>query len=362
VRVVVLSYYNTDWYIEQSMIKKNKSEALPYTINIKDYIQGGPNDYLRYADMKIPSIDAKQYIDLISKNYPQLKYENGNLIPSKIFTLNINKDDIRARGLVPKGMDSLLVDQMQIRMSGGGLYKGDLALLDLIATNNWERPVYMNHTSLSQVKLDLSPYAIEEGLTYRILPIKNPDKEKEFVNTEVMYDNVINNFAYRGLDNPKVYYNDDYRGFVLNHRSTINTLAEALISEYEAESGTTVETVTTEGKPTENKMEKARKALIFSLEKMPDVAIPYDHTTVTTVDLLFRVGEKDKAIEIGKLIGDRANEMIEYLIRSGSGMTLDLQRNLYVLGNLQRTLYENGETELGKIYEDAYMKHMTDLQ
>jgi hypothetical protein len=42
-RVVVLSYYNTDWYIEQSMRKHYQSDAFPYTLTAEHYRQGGPS-------------------------------------------------------------------------------------------------------------------------------------------------------------------------------------------------------------------------------------------------------------------------------------------------------------------------------
>ncbi|MEI9917908.1 MAG: hypothetical protein WDO14_03790 [Bacteroidota bacterium] len=60
VRVVVLSYYNTDWYIDQTMHKQYESEAFPYTLSLKQYQQGGDNDYLRFANNdKIKVLDAK---------------------------------------------------------------------------------------------------------------------------------------------------------------------------------------------------------------------------------------------------------------------------------------------------------------
>lgn len=363
VRVIVLSYYNTDWYIEQSMAKKNDSEAMPYSIDLKNYIQGGPNDYLRYSDMGIKTIDVRQYLDLLNKNYPQLRYENGNLVPSKVFTLPVDKDKVEAMGIIPEGMDSLLVDQMRWNLVGNGMYKSDLALMDVIATNNWERPIYLNNTSLAQIRIDLRPYAVEEGLTYRILPVKNPNKNLDFVNTKVMYDNMINKFQYRGLNDPDVYYNDDYRGFVLNHRSAFNTLAEALLYEYDVETAQgPAETVVIEGQPAENKFEMARKALLFSIEKMPDEAIPYDFTAVSTIQLLFRVGETEKAVEMARTVGRRADEMVGYMLKQGSPLTLDLQRNLYILSNLQLILYENGQTELAKQIEDSYLKYASNFQ
>lgn len=341
-RVLVLSYYNTDWYIEQSMRKMNESEPLKYTLTLNDYRQGGPNDYLPFMDLKLRSIDLKQYLDLLSKNHPQLRSDDRNIVPSKILTLKVDKEKVLASGIIPEGMDSLIVDQMELRLTGGGLEKKDLAMLDVLATNNWERPVYVNHTSLAQFKIDLSPYAIQEGNTSRILPIRNPNPRKEFVNADLSYDNLVNECSYRGLDDPSIYYSEDYRNFVLNHRSAFNSVAQALIDEGD--------------------MDKARKALLFSIEKMADVAVPYDHTAAETVNLLFQVGEKEKALEIATLLGDRADEMASYLIRKGGGLTIELRKNIYIIGDLQSTLLENGESELATKFEEMYDRHVRDLQ
>jgi hypothetical protein len=224
-RAVVLSYYNTDWYIDQTTRKAYESKPIPYTLSQYQYRQGGPNDYLPFADFKMKSIDAKEYITALSKDLPQLRDGDRNVVPSKLFTLNINKDDLRARGIIPARLDSLLVDQMQIRLTKGSLEKKDLAILDFLVTNNWERPIYFNNTSLAQINIDLSPYAVQEGNAYRILPVRNPRKDRDYlVDTEKTYDNMINKFKYRGLDDPSVYFNEDYRGFVLNHRSSFNSL------------------------------------------------------------------------------------------------------------------------------------------
>nr|MCU0383354.1 DUF2723 domain-containing protein [Cyclobacteriaceae bacterium] len=68
-RVIVLSYYNTDWYVGQSMRQTYESTPLPYTLTLDNYRQGGPNDYLPYQDLKIQSISLKEYLDLIKKDY-----------------------------------------------------------------------------------------------------------------------------------------------------------------------------------------------------------------------------------------------------------------------------------------------------
>ena len=145
-----------------------------------------------------------------------------------------------------------------------------------------------------------------------------------------------------GLDNPKLYFNEDYKGFVQNHRASLNSLAEALVDAGDNE--------------------RAKKVLFFNLEKMADKAVAYDLTTVSVIELLFKIGEKQKAVEIANVMGPRAEEMADYQIRKYTGISLEVRRNLYVLGELQRILNENGETELAKKYEDAYGKILNALQ
>lgn len=343
-RVVVLSYYNTDWYIGQTMRQTYGSKAFPYTLTIDNYRQGGPNDYLFYHDAGLKSIDLKEYLQLLKKDYKGLKYPyspTSNMAPTKEFILNVDVDKVRAMGIIPKGMDSLLVPQMKLRLTGNGLEKKDLAMLDLLATNNWERPLYVNNTSLSQFKIDLRPYVVQEGNAYRILPIVNPNpRNGELVDTALAFENMTKKFKYRELDNPNVYYNEDYRKFVVNQRGSFNTLAEAFIEE-------------------ENP-EKAREVLMFNLTKIPDIAVPYDYTSARSVQLLLEVGEKEKAIEIATVMSKRADEMLTYLIEKND-LGQDLQINLAIIGELQRVMLTYQELELAGQLETIYEKHRSAL-
>ncbi len=103
-------------------------------------------------------------------------------------------------------MDSLIVPEMRLRVTAGGLEKKDLAMLDVLATGDWERPLYVNNTSLAQFGVDLRRYVVQEGNAYRILPIYNPKpfNQMELVNTPVSFENMTKKFQFRNLDNPKV--------------------------------------------------------------------------------------------------------------------------------------------------------------
>jgi hypothetical protein len=347
VRVLVLSYYNTDWYIQQSMEKYYTSEPVPYTLSLNDYRQGGPNDALRYQDLKIPAVDLKEYLSLL-KQGNKLEVNGSNILPSKVLVLKVDTAAVLAKGTIPDTMKDLLVSEMAIRVKTNYLEKKDLAILDALATANWDRPIYLNNTSLSQINFDMTPYIVQEGNAYRILPVRNPNPRKELVNTEVAFENMVHKFKYRELDNPNVYYNSDYRGFVLNHRSALNAVTEALINE--------------------GKMEKARETVLLNVNKMPDKAVRMDPSYVGigedqgTIELLFRVGEKERAVELAKTLGDRSIEVTNYYVNKGEGYGIESRKYIYILSELQNTLYRYGEGDLAKKYEDAYDNIYKNLQ
>lgn len=347
VRVVVLSYYNTDWYIQQSMQQHYESQPFPYTLTLDNYRQGGLNDYLPYYDKQIKSMDLNRFLELLRDNNKVLLHPNyggaRNMLPSREIVLKVDVDKVRKLGIVPKDMDSLIVPEMRLRVKGSGLEKKDLAMLDVLATSNWERPMYVNNTSLSQFNIDLTRYVVQEGNAYRILPVynKNRPDQYELVNTELSYKNMMEKFQFRNLDRSDVYYSPDYRNFVLNHRSSFNSLAEAFIAK-----GDTA---------------RAKEVLIGNLTKMPDSGVPFDYSNAQTVSLLLQVGERQKALEVAELMWPRANELAEYYINERD-YGRDLQVNIVILGELQRSLFRYGETELAKKIEEAYNRHAGAIQ
>ena len=346
VRVIVLSYFNTDWYIDQMTRPAYESQPLPFSLTSKHYQQGGPNDYLPHYEnpsIKGAAINLNQYLKLIRDEHPGLqvptKFGKYNSVPSKSLFLDIDTADIKSRKIVPEDKLQYIINRMTFNLKKGGLEKNTLMILDLIANNNWERPIYFNNTSLQGVSVSLNDYVVQEGNAYRLLPVKNPNPRSEFVNTEIMYDNVMNNFRYRGLNDPKVYNSIDHRNFALNHRSTFNSLANALIRE--------------------GKTEKAKEVIYKSLDAIPNISIPYDYTSSQTVKLLYRLGEKEKAKEIATLLAERANDALTYFGRYNISIGNEAQKNLLILNDLVNTMKSENENELAQKFEEYFIGHYT---
>ena len=114
---------------------------------------------------------------------------------------------------------------------GNYIEKSAFMVLDLISTNNWERPIYFNMTSLNTIALDLNNHVLQEGMIYRLLPIEL--EADGAVDVKKMYSNMMAKWKFHDLDNDEIYYNhEDYQLRILQTtKSCYNTLARALIEE-----------------------------------------------------------------------------------------------------------------------------------
>jgi len=365
VRVIVLSYYNTDWYISQMMRDAYESKALPYTLDLKQYKQGGLNDYLPVVEN--PSIkgaiSAERFLQLIKQGHKalQIPLSTGsyyNSVPARSMFMNVDTAKILKMGIIPENLKDRLVDKMTWSIKGRGLEKNDLATLDVIVTSNWDRPIYFNTTSMNSINMNLRPYMVQEGIAYRLLPLKNPNQQEYQVNNPVMYDNLMNKYHWRGLDNPDVYYSEDYRNFVLNHRSAFNSLAISLMED---------------GEYTE-----ARDVIIKCLKVIPDEAIPYDYFNVQQIGILLElddlmnnsigneVDDKNDLVAMADKIADAVAhddaQMLEYYINSGVYNRQEIQQRIFSLNSIIRAYRANGMNEKAAQYEEVFDKYYKAFQ
>jgi hypothetical protein len=342
VRVIVLSYFNTDWYVQQMMRPAYESAPLPFGLSEKNYQQGGLNDYLPVYEnpqLKGNAIDLRKYLELIKMENKALQVPTSisayNSVPTRTLVLN-NIDTAKIQDMLPDYLHGLVTNQMAFRIKGNGLEKKDLAILDLITHNNWERPIYFNYTSMSHFNVDIAKNVVHEGICYRLLPVSSPE---QMVNKEVMFDNVMNKFSWVNLDRSDIYYSEDYRGFCQNLRSAFNTLAEEYLAVED--------------------YEKAKQVLVKCLEVMPHEAIPYDYFSVIQVGYLLEVGEKDLAIDVAKKTSQQSIESLDYMVSSGTTDEMEMQKNIIIINELARAFRAANEKELAAEYEALFNKYYT---
>jgi hypothetical protein len=99
-------------------------------------------------------------------------------------------------------------------------------VLNILITNQFEKPLYFAVTTSDGNRLDgLKEYQRMDGLLFKITTIPG-----WAVDPDVLYDNLMNKFKYRNLNNPDVYYNDNIVGLLQNYRSAFFRLASEYLS------------------------------------------------------------------------------------------------------------------------------------
>jgi hypothetical protein len=68
--------------------------------------------------------------------------ESANYLPTKNFKLTVNADDVIKSGTVTADKKDRIVPEMDWTYPGKYVTKDNLAMMDILAHNNWKRPVY----------------------------------------------------------------------------------------------------------------------------------------------------------------------------------------------------------------------------
>ncbi|WP_299463666.1 DUF2723 domain-containing protein [uncultured Microscilla sp.] len=358
VRVCNLQLMTSAWYTEQLRRKVYQSDALPFGLDQSHYARG-TNAYLPYiAATKNPAfspqtaqqllqkgVNLKQYFQLLKKHDARLRYQSGtrqlNMFPTQKLVLPINKAVILKQGIVPEDKKRLLNHQMEWVLPQKYLYKDGLAVLDLIAHNEWKRPIYFSTRLDSKSYLGLKEYLQMEGLVYRLLPVKVQGASNGYVNTALAYRNLLQKADWTGLNDPDIYYDEMHRRMAMFSRGAFARLAAQLYRE---------------GKP-----EKARKVALFCLDKMPDQAIPFGYYTIPLIDVLLKTGEKKPGVDIGKMLVQRADEYLAYLLNHSPHNRQAIVTHYSMLGQLTQ-LFEQHQLPEAKAINRLLIKYYQQLK
>jgi len=313
VRVANLSYIQAGWYIEMMRHKAFRSDPLPLSLGPEKYLEGvrtqipvskrldkpvDIREIVRFAGLD----DRKYLIDLTGRG------DYVNYLPTNKLLINVDSSVVFSNGTVKEYFRDRLLSPMIWEYSDADAFKGDLAIMDLIATNNWKRPIYFSTTVPSSQYKGLEKYFIQEGMAYRVAPVKTDDPEAgEFgmIDPFVMYDNMMNKFKWGNAADPTVYLDENNRRMLSNFRRIFGDIGKALL-----ETGDTV---------------RAIKVVRKGLEIVPSEKLPNDFFTIGLAEVLIRAGEKGEG---EKLIGDIINnskEYLEYAVRTDTGERFGLE-------------------------------------
>ena len=271
VRVVCTSLFNVDWYIDQMKRKAYESAPIPSSLSHEQY-KWGTRDYIIKEVVTKDTLSLNQFVGFITSDDERTKYKhvlqqqgydtsgqrnqdlNANYLPTENVRIPVDKLTVLKNGIVKVQDSSLIVPHIDIKIKGPALYKNRLMMLDIIANNNWERPIYFTGGAFGDEDyIWMKDYLQLDGLVYKLVPIKTTvDKNNPFdmgrIDTGKMY-NMVTNWDWGNNGDTQMYHDVETRRNSLTYRGNLARLIEALIKE--------------------DKLEKAEEIADLAMAKMP---------------------------------------------------------------------------------------------
>ncbi|MCU0472806.1 MAG: DUF2723 domain-containing protein [Bacteroidales bacterium] len=353
IRVANLSYIQAGWYIEMMRQKAFNSDPIPLSLPPEKYIEGVRTQIPvnKRVDKPVNLKEIVRFVAFDDKKY-MIDYSGRgdylNYLPTNKFLIDVDSATVLSNGTVKNYFSDRLVSPMLWEYTDEDAFKGDLAIMDLLTTNKWERPVYISTTVPSSQYKGLEKFFIQEGMAYRIAPVRTdePDQgEYGMIDPDVMFDNMMNKFKWGNADDPSVYLDENNRRMFSNFRRLFGNLGNALL-----EKGDTL---------------KAVEAVSRGLEIVPGNKIPHDYFSIGSAEVLIRAGKKVEGEQLLNKIIDYSKEYLEYSVslRSGERFGLDYPSgiNMQTLLDIYNFSMSTKDEKLTAIVEPLINKYYEKL-
>ncbi|MGC6479197.1 MAG: DUF2723 domain-containing protein [Flavobacteriaceae bacterium] len=327
VRTINTSLFATDWYIDQMKRKTYKSEPIPSQIPHSRYVYG-TRDYIKYEAI-IDSVrwDIKDFVNWVSSDHPRTKYKTLILqsggdpnqypkgtqemvyYPTNKLRIPVNKKNVLESGLVKAKDADLIVPYIDIDLPESGITKNQMMMLDIIANNDWKRPIYFTGGSYEASEyIWMKEYLELEGLVYKLVPIRTElSKNNPYLlgrlDSDRMYAAAMN-WDWGNSQDPAIYHDPETRKNSITYRSNLARLSEQLINEGEEK--------------------KAMEIIDLAIEKMPIDYFGYYSLLVPFVDGYYRLGAAEKARKLSGQLAQKHVERLNYF----NSLSPELQYNL----------------------------------
>lgn len=282
------------------------------------------------------------------------------VFPSSGFILPVNKQNALKSGIVTKDQIDEIVTDVRFKFTASGISREQVMMLDILANNDWKRPIYFSSPGGSEVALSLlrgmtgrDGYIKQNGMAFEFSPLNS---EQGSVNRERMYEHLMKTYEYGDLSNEKVLTDYYARRHTSQYRAHFLRLAEdytfsALRAEQERDRAAMMrkmggaEMQIQEPSLTDAQIKEYKKKAIAlikeSIKVMPaELVFDYGEPTENTdprkdyqlnertfkayndgtlhehVRILFMAGDIKAANEIGVVVADQLETIFKYFEKS----------------------------------------------
>ncbi|MDT0685147.1 glycosyltransferase family 117 protein [Autumnicola psychrophila] len=300
VRVINTSLFATDWYIDQMKLKAFESDPIPSQFESEFYT--GKNDAIFLDERTTDTLAINTWLNYIESDdaRTQAELRGGQMVntfPTQNVRIPVDRQNVLQNSIVEEDESDLIVDHIDIHIDQSVLYKNRLMMLDVIANNNWERPIYFTGGSFGDDDyLWMKDYLQLEGVAYKLVPIRTPVNPRNpfdmgRVNTQKMY-NIVKQWDWGNMEDPDIYHDPETRKNAITYRSNLARLVENLLQEQDTSA--------------------AKEILDLGIEKMPLDKYGYYSLVEPFIEGYYEVNEIEKARDLWEQVAEKYQENLNY--------------------------------------------------
>ena len=322
-----------------------ESSPIPSQMEHENYAFG-IRDYIRYENL-LDSIrwDIGDFVDWVASDNPRTKYRNlitqagGDtsdypenaletvFYPTNKIRLPVNKENVIESGIVSKEDEDLIVDYIDIDLPESIITKNQIIMLDILANNDWKRPIYFTGGSYEDSEyIWMKDYLQLDGLVYKLVPIRTPiDRSNPYemgrVDSDLMYD-IVKKWSWGNSESTEIYHDPETRKNSISFRSNLSRLSETLIIE--------------------GQYDKAEEIIDLAFEKMPIDFYGYYSLWTPFIEGYYKIDKDLKAQDVVKKISLKYSERLNKIIFVGGSYKMPVHPDLI-------NLAESGDSDAVKL-------------
>ncbi|RXP44453.1 DUF2723 domain-containing protein [Lutibacter sp. HS1-25] len=358
-KLINTSLFATDWYIDQMKRKTYEADPIPSQLTHDKY-KWGTLDVAYYFEEIFPQlkdsvIDIEYLMKWIESDQDITQYDldgdgiKEKVLPSNKIRIPVDKEAVLRNGIVAAKDADLIVPYIDINF-GSSLTKNRILMLDILANNHWEKPIYFTGGAQADEEyIWLKDYLQLDGMTFKLVPIQTKNEGSFFdmgrINSDIMYKNVMN-WDWRNITDDNIYLDPETRKNSVTYRNNMERLARVLISE--------------------GQNEKALEILDISLEKMPVHKFGHYSMLISYIDLYYILNQKEKARNLASELIIVFQENLVYYSQFNqsyfSSIEDELQRSLLMYDQIVKTSIKFDDKEFASGLRDEYINYLKMFQ
>ncbi len=339
IKIVNTSLFMTDWYIDQMKMKTNKAEGLPISFTHDQYV-GDKLDYAIHNPKTENRWNLKDFINFIASDDSRtiIEMDNGQKIhfyPTNKVRIPIDKNVIIQNRVVNPAQNDSIVPYIDIEIKGQALYKNRLMMLDVLANNNWKRPIYFTGGSFGDDDyLWMKDYLQLDGMVYKLIPIRTAipkdgsPLDMGQIDSDKMY-NIVMKWDWGNGELSTIYHDPETRKNSISYRTNLARLMEQLINE--------------------GKLDKAKKVIDLAMTKMPVDYYGYYSLIDPFAGGYYEIGEKEKARQLLEKLMTKYKENLTFYhgLRASeqSNLVIDIITDIERYRGLLEVMKDRGDME-----------------